>query len=222
VSKIVKSVSGFGIMFYNLIFYLQFYSDRIYLNKYANNYVVLKKGIRFMKRCLYVLLTLLFATVLVACGGNGSNEQTGGDLPADATMQICVGSESVWYYQGILNDYVKENNLPFKIKVTGVDTGKYTDTFLLDTTRGADIFVTAHDNLGKLLAGSGTIAPVTDEDLVANIEDTIDPIFQDVIYMSAAGGQSEFYAVPIIKQALVLFYNKDYLSDSDVVSWERF
>lgn len=174
-----------------------------------------------MKRCLYVLLTLLFATVLVACGGNGSDEQTGGDLPADATMQICVGSESVWYYQGILNDYVKENNLPFKIKVTGVDTGKYTDTFLLDTTRGADIFVTAHDNLGKLLAGSGTIAPVTDEDLVANIEDTIDPIFQDVIYMSAAGGQSEFYAVPIIKQALVLFYNKDYLSDSDVVSWEK-
>ena len=174
-----------------------------------------------MKRCLYVLLTLLFATVLVACGGNGSDEQTGGDLPADATMQICVGSESVWYYQGILNDYVKENNLPFKIKVTGVDTGKYTDSFLLDTTRGADIFVTAHDNLGKLLAGSGTIAPVTDEDLVANIEDTIDPIFQDVIYMSAAGGQSEFYAVPIIKQALVLFYNKDYLSDSDVVSWEK-
>ena len=56
-----------------------------------------------MKRCLYVLLTLLFATVLVACGGNGSDEQTGGDLPADATMQICVGSESVWYYQGILN-----------------------------------------------------------------------------------------------------------------------
>jgi maltose-binding protein MalE len=39
--------------------------------------------------------------------------------------------------------------------------------------------------------------------------------------MSAAGGQSEFYAVPIIKQALVLFYNKDYLSDSDVVSWEK-
>ena len=100
------------------------------------------------------------------------------------------------YYQGILNDYVKENNLPFKIKVTGVDTGKYTDSFLLDTTRGADIFVTAHDNLGKLLAGSGTIAPVTDEDLVANIEDTIDPIFQDVIYMSAAGGQSESASAP--------------------------
>ena len=147
-----------------------------------------------------------------------------GKIGDDATK---VGNLKNWFQVVILgnslngNDYVKENNLPFKIKVTGVDTGKYTDSFLLDTTRGADIFVTAHDNLGKLLAGSGTIAPVTDEDLVANIEETIDPIFQDVIYMSAAGGQSEFYAVPIIKQALVLFYNKDYLSDSDVVSWEK-
>ena len=174
-----------------------------------------------IKRSLYALLIALFATIMIACGGNGNEGGNSDELPADATLQICVGSESVWYYQDILNQYVKDNNLPFKIKVTGVDTGKYTDSFLLDTSRGADIFVTAHDNLGKLLAGSGTISAITDEDLIDNIDETIDPIFQDVIYMSAGGGQPQYYAVPIIKQALVLFYNKEYLSADDVTSWEK-
>ncbi len=168
-----------------------------------------------IKRFFYALLIVFFATTMIACGDN-SGEQV---QPSD-TLQICVGSESVWYYQDMLNQYVKDNNLPFKIKVTGVDTGKYADNFLLDTSRGADIFVAAHDNLGKLLAGSGTIAAITDEDLIDNIMETNSRTFQNVIYMGAGGGQPQYYGVPIIKQALVLFYNKDYLSADDVKSWE--
>ena len=171
-----------------------------------------------IKRCFYALLAMLFGTTLIACGekNDGSGEWQVPNTP----MQICVGSESVWYYQDVLDAYIEENNLPFDIKVTGVDTGKYADTFLLDPETGADIFVAAHDNLGKLLDGAGSISPITDEDLIVNIDDTIDPVFQDVIYMSAGGGQAQYYAVPIIRQSLVLFYNKAYLSASDVETWE--
>ena len=173
-----------------------------------------------IKRIFYSLLAVLFGTTLVACGGNGNGNGTGEWQVPDSPMQICLGSESVWYYQEVLNQYVEENNLPFTIKVTGVDTGSYADTFLLDPSTGADIFVAAHDNLGKLLDGAGSIAPITDEDLIENIDNTIDPVFQDVIYLAAAGGQAQYYAVPVIRQSLVLYYNKKYLSSSDVKTWE--
>lgn len=170
-----------------------------------------------LKRSLFGLLAVLFGITLVACKDDEGEKEW--QVP-DSPMQICVGSESVWYYQEVLNKYVSDNNLPFTIKVTGVDTGSYADDFLLDPATGADIFVAAHDNLGKLLDGAGSIAPITDEDLIDNIDETIDPIFQDMIYLSVGGGQAQYYAVPIIRQSLVLFYNKNYLSASDVKTWE--
>lgn len=174
-----------------------------------------------IKRCFYVLLALLFATTLLACGeeqNNGGNNWVAPSTP----MQICVGSESTWYYQDVLDQYVEDNNLPFTIEVTGVDTGSYADTFLLDPEAGADIFVAAHDNLGKLLEGAGSIAPIEDEDLIDQIDETVDPEFQDVVYIAAGGGQARYYAVPIIRQSLVLYYNKAYFSDaSECDTWEE-
>ena len=165
-----------------------------------------------LKRYVFGLLAVLLAATLFACGKEeGSN-----------VLQICVGSESVWFYQEKLNEYVTENNLPFTIKVTGVDTGKYAETFLLDTSAGADIFVAAHDKLGKLTEGSSAIAPITDEDLIENIDDTVDPDFQDVVYMSVGGAKGQYYAVPIMRQALVLYYNKDYFNNaSECDTWEE-
>ena len=134
-----------------------------------------------------------------------------------------VGTESAAYYQQVLNQYVKDNNLPFKIEVSGGDTGGYADIFTKDTKKGADIFVTAHDNMAKLTAGAGSIAAITDEDLIANIEETVDQDFIDVVNIEAGGAAPKFYGVPIIRQALVLYYNKAYFDGSNAAkleSWE--
>ena len=166
-----------------------------------------------LKRYVFGLLAVLLAATLFACGGKGEDSNV---------LQICVGSESVWFYQEKLNAYVEENNLPFTIRVTGVDTGKYAETFLLDTSAGADIFVAAHDKLGKLTEGSSAIAPITDEDLIDSIDETVDPAFQDVVYMSVGGATGQYYAVPIMRQALVLYYNKAYFDDaSECDTWEK-
>ena len=165
-----------------------------------------------LKRYVFGLLAVLLAATLFACGNDEDSN----------VLQICVGSESVWFYQEKLDAYVEENNLPFSIRVTGVDTGKYAETFLLDTSAGADIFVAAHDKLGKLTEGSSAIAPITDEDLIDSIDDSVADYFQDVVYMSVGGATGQYYAVPIMRQALVLYYNKAYFNDaSECDTWEK-
>ena len=61
-----------------------------------------------LKRFVFGLLAVLFASALFACGGDKEDSNV---------LQICVGSESVWFYQEKLNAYVEDNNLPFTIKV---------------------------------------------------------------------------------------------------------
>lgn len=178
-----------------------------------------------MKKLFLVLFVTLFGTSLISCGGKDNGGSGAGNdewvAPADP-MQICVGSESVTYYQGVLDEYVSKNNLPFSIEVIGVDTGSYADTFLRDPEVGADIFVAAHDNLGKLMDGSGSIAPITDETLVNQIINSTSVDFQNVCYLSAGGATPQFYGVPIIRQSLVLYYDKTYFAnDAEVSSWEK-
>ena len=177
-----------------------------------------------IKRSLFLLLVVLFSVTLVACFGggddSGNDDNTGdegtGNVPT-GTLQICVGSESVWLYQEVLNKYKEDKNLPFDIKVTGVDTGSYVDDFLLDPANGADIFVSAHDNLGKLIKGSGVIAPISNEDLVEQIEDEVELTFQNVVQSNG-----QYFAVPIMRQALVLYYNKTYFNNaSECDTWEE-
>ena len=69
------------------------------------------------------------------------------------------------------------------------------DESWLDVTASLKLFGSGKAIADKIDYGA-ILMGVTDEDLVANIEDTIDPIFQDVIYMSAAGGQSESVSAP--------------------------
>ena len=165
-----------------------------------------------IKKYFFALLASLCFVSLAACGNSESKP-----------LKVFVGTESLTYYQSVLNQYVEDNNLPFTIEVSGGDTGGYADVFTRDTAKGADIFVTAHDNFAKLLAGSGTISPITKQSLINNMEETVDSAFLDVCYVSAGGAQPKYYGVPIIRQALVLYYNKALFSGenaSKVNSWE--
>jgi len=108
---------------------------------------------------------------------------------------------------------------PHTILVKGADTGSAAATFLEDTEAGPDIFTVAHDNLGKLIAGSSSIAPVTDADLLAQIENDNPESFKNVI-KGQVGGQTYTFGIPYIAQALVLYYNKDLITEEQVQTWE--
>ena len=161
---------------------------------------------------ILVLIAIFAVTLLASCG-------------KEDPLLIWVGSESVEFYQTQMDDYVaayeEENGeaFPYEVSVVGVDTGSAASTFLEDMEAGADIFTVAHDNLGKLTAGSSGIAPVTDEALLAQIENNNSDTFLDVI-KNTVGGQEYTFGIPYIAQSLVLYYNTEFLDAEDVLTWE--
>lgn len=172
-----------------------------------------------MKKHFLVLMIALF--VLLTAGGCSSQTTAG----TQGTITIWVGVESVDFYTAKMAEYVTAYDaanttaFPFAIDVKGVDTGTAAATFLNDTEAGADIFTVASDNLGKLISGSSAISPVTDADLLAQIESDNPESFLNVIKGTVSGTEYTF-GVPYIAQSLVLYYNTEFLTEEDVQTWE--
>ena len=159
-------------------------------------------------------LGLVLATTfsLASCGG-------------EAPLTIWVGTESAEFYTQAMAEYVAAyeqrtgDEFPHEVAVKGVDTGTAAATFLEDTQAGADIFTVAHDNLGRLTRGSSAIAPVTDAALLAQINNDNPSTFLNVI-KSRVDGTEYTFGIPYVAQSLVLYYNKKYLNENDVKTWE--
>lgn len=165
-----------------------------------------------MKKLLVASLVLASTIALASCGGR-------------QPLTIWVGTESVEFYTQAMADYAAQykqrtgQDFPHQIEVKGVDTGTAAATFLEDTQAGADIFTVAHDNLGRLTRGSSSIAPITDQTLLNQINSDNPSTFLEVIKANVAGTVYTF-GVPYIAQSLVLYYNKKFLTDTDVQTWE--
>lgn len=165
-----------------------------------------------MKKLLIFALAVFAVITLVGCNG-------------EKPLLIWVGTESVDFYTGKMTEYVNnynaahEEDFPYEISVLGVDTGSAANTFTDDTDAGADIFTIPHDNLGKLISGSSSIAPITNAALLAQIAADNSEVFQEAIKGTVAGTEYTF-GVPYIAQSLVLFYNTAYISEIQVQTWE--
>lgn len=166
-----------------------------------------------MKKIINTLLLLVMSTImLTACNGGPK-------------IVIWVGIESVDYYTEVVANYItlyeekNESKFEYKIEVLAIDTGTAASTFLDDPEAGADIFTVAHDNLGKLIAGSSAIAPIQSEALLTQINNDNPSAFLDVI-QGTVGGTKYTFGVPYISQALVLYYNKDLVTSEQVKTWE--
>ena len=151
----------------------------------------------------------------------------GGCKKKEETIKIWVGSEAKTFYQNKMNEWVAAYNaanskpFPWTVIVESVDSGAAASKFLDDTAAGADIFTVPHDNLGKLIAGTSAIGPITNEKLLAQIANDNPAIFLDVIKGKVGDPGVEYtFGVPYIAQALVLYYNKGYFTDEDVKTWE--
>ena len=174
-----------------------------------------------MKVFKLFIFTLLFSLVfvMVSCGEDKPQDNQPETKSDELVLQ--VGAESQAFYEQAVQQYIKDNNISYKIKVVGADTGSAADTFLKDPEAGADIFTIAHDNIGKLIAGSGVISPITTKALVSQMEEHNPEAFLDVCYVAPGdGGASNYYAVPCISQSLVYYYDTRLISAEQVGSWE--
>lgn len=167
------------------------------------------------KKLLSVVVSALTLASLVGCGGKTK----------DNVITIWVGAESVQFYSQKVEEYKdyyaqqKGETFPCEFSVKGVDTGTAADVFLSDPEVGADIFTIAHDNIAKLIEGDCPIMPVTDQSLLSQVNEMNTTAFLDVIKGTYRDTQYTF-AVPYISQALVLFYNKEYVTAEQAKTWE--
>jgi arabinogalactan oligomer/maltooligosaccharide transport system substrate-binding protein len=166
-----------------------------------------------MKKLL-LLMALAMVVLFTAAG-------CGGKTP----LTIWVGSESEAFYTAKMEEYkalyleTTGEEFPHEIAVKGVDTGTAASTFLDDTEAGADIFTAAHDNLGKLIAGSSSVAPVQSQALLDQIQADNPASFLEVIKGTVNGTEYTF-GIPYIAQSLVLYYNKAFITETQAQTWE--
>jgi len=139
-------------------------------------------------------------------------------------LLIWVGTESEAFYKTVMEEYAatweaeKGEKFPHEIRVVGTDATAAAK-FVADPEAGADIFQIPHDNLGRLIAGSSVISPITDDTLLDSIYDNSPESFHEVI--KGEVGEIEYtFGVPIIAQSLVLFYNKKFVNETQVQTWE--
>jgi len=164
-------------------------------------------------------ILVLFIAMLICLGSfTGCGKK-------DDIIRIWVGAEVREFYQRQVDSWVANYNstnekpFPYTVIVDQVDTGAAAARFLDDTDSGADMFTVAHDNLGRLIAGASAIGPITNPRLLAQITNDNPDIFHDIV-KGSVGGVEYTFGVPYASQALVLYYNKDYLSEDDVKTWE--
>lgn len=167
-----------------------------------------------MKRVLLIITFALVTFVVAACGSGGKE-----------TLVIWVGEEVEDFYQDKMDEYVEDYNsthsdeFPYNVDVRAADTGTAAGVFLQDIEAGPDILTVAHDNLGRLISGSSAIRPIQDDALLAQIEAQNTASFLDAIKANFEGTTYTF-GVPYEAQALILYYNKAYLTEEDVQTWE--
>jgi len=168
-----------------------------------------------MKKILLLLTILILSILFVSCNNNSTI------LSGEIT--VWVGNESVDFYQARLNEYVASHENHPKIVVKPSDAGSAASNYLLDVEAGADIFTIPNDNLNLLTSGSTKIAPILNTDLINQIEEDNTEEVLNMVRGELKNGNEYvdvYYGVPYILQNLILYYNKDYISTTQVKSFE--
>lgn len=177
----------------------------IYLQRKGENYMLKKK-------LVLLLMIVVGAFTLAGCQNK-------------SPLTIWVGSESQAFYAEKMVEYLALYNsthsepFPYDIVVKAVDSASAAATFLDDTDAGADIFTIPHDNLGKLITGSSSIAPITKQALLDQIASDNPEMFINVT-KGVVGGTEYTFGVPYVAQSLVLYYNKQYITPTQAQTWE--
>ncbi len=168
-----------------------------------------------MKKALIglgVLAASLSAFSLTSCGSSENSKQ----------ITIWVGKESADFYEKEGNAYLKtvEEFKDFTVKAVATDAGTNAGEMVTDNTKCGDIITVAHDNIGKL-SQANKIKPIINKGLIDQIKADCPQTFVDVAQNTLGGStEKQFFAVPYISQALILYYNKQFVSDEQAKTFE--
>ena len=185
------------------------------------------------------LVTAMVVSTLAACGsGNGEssgesqvsesevvntgNESAIDNLIAatDGTVELTLWCAETAEYQTVMKKLVEEfeatySSVDFNIIIGAESEANCKDDVLADIESAADVFVFPDDQLLALVeAGAlqSVDATYTYDPKTANAETTVE----------AASVNGKLYAYPLTaSNGYFLFYDKNYLSEEDVASWDN-
>lgn len=152
-----------------------------------------------MKKLLSLLLALVMALSLAACGA----QQTAPDSiviwhdKEDAVAAVL---------QTYLNDALPELTVTLEKKTSLTDSLKLVGN---DPSSAPDLFIFAHDKIG-VFAEMGILAPVEDLLPQGALDDYLDMTIQ------AAAYQGTVYQLPLYFETLLFMYNRRYMTDDMV------
>lgn len=181
------------------------------------------------KKSLVAILSVsLLATGLMGCGNTKSGEQAEraeaeteqenqGEQLESGKVALCIWVEeaNIENLQKMIDSFEQKyaGQADFEITIEPSVDADTRNNVLSDIHNAADIFSMPDDQLYSLIAG-GALSPVVNQDEVknANLPDAVD----------AACYQNALYAYPYTADnGYFLYYNKQYLSDTDVQTFDR-
>lgn len=181
------------------------------------------------KKLLVAILSVsLLATGLMGCGNTKSGEQAesaeaeteqenqGEQLESGkVALRIWVEEANIENLQKMIDSFEQKyaGQADFEITIEPKGDADTRKNVLSDIHNAADIFSMADDQLYSLIAG-GALSPVVNQVDVkgANLEDAVDAAcYQDTLYAYPYTADNGYF----------LYYDRDYLSDADVQSFDR-
>ena len=137
-------------------------------------------------------------------------------------IEIVVPYELTYFYQRMIDEYIEAYNLsddnpyryPHHIEVIGEDiSAMYMEDMFTDY--GADIVALPEPSLGKFINDLDVLAPIQSPELIAFMMEHIDSEIVEALVFN-----DQYYGAPYSMESLFLYYNKSYLSETDVLTWE--
>lgn len=181
------------------------------------------------KKLLVTILSVsLLATGLIGCGNTKSGEQAeSAEVETEqenqreqldsghVALRIWVEEANIENLQKMIDSFEQKyaGQADFEITIEPSGDADTRNNVLSDIHNAADIFSMPDDQLYSLIAG-GALSPVVNQDAVknANLADAVE----------AACYQNTLYAYPYTADnGYFLYYNKEYLSDADVQTFDR-
>ncbi len=154
-----------------------------------------------LKKLSIGTLTVASALTLAACGNNGDKPVENAD--GSKTLKISVDEGYENYINSIKEKFEKENNVKIELSIDSMTENL--DKLATDGPTGtaADVMMSPYDRVGSL-GTEGQIAPV-ELGNKANFDDTV----KNLVTINGT-----VFGEPAVIESLILYYNKDLLSEA--------
>ena len=171
------------------------------------------------RKKLAIILTLIFAMVLTACGSKDNEPSEGGnDGVQEVTLKVWVPEEEKEILDGMMKSFEEahpEYKMTWDVSITGIDEANA----LLETDpdTAADVFQIPSGGIPAEVQ-RGLLLPIAYD--AENIKKLYSEGAIEAVSVVNSNGDKLMYALPFSPNSFFMYYNKDMYTEEEVKSLE--